>query len=128
VGTGYYQHYFEAASSSRFNNTFDGLWGVAVGIQQSGVKISGLYELLLTRYQGGDVSHNDGGRQMYYENYMYDNGWTHQDFVMGSSLLTTSGEGDDLRFVNTRVICAPRRPGGIGNQAVERSITPDDVG
>jgi hypothetical protein len=101
---GYYQHYFEAASSSRFNNTIDGLWGVAVGIQQSGVKISGLYELLLTRYQGGDVSHNDGGRQMYYENYMYDNGWTHQDFVMGSSLLTTSGEGDDLRFVNTRVI------------------------
>jgi hypothetical protein len=101
---GYYQHYFEAASSSRFNNTFDGLWGVAVGTQQSGVKVSGLYELLLTRYQGGDVSHNDGGRQMYYENYMYDNGWTNQDFVMGSPLLTTSGEGEELRFVNTRVI------------------------
>ena len=129
----YQQTPFEDASG---NNPFNGdrLLGVSITTKHSAIITGFLYEYLHTTYQSGpgltDPANRDwydlgpnygyryGGRDNYYDNYLYKTGWVYQDRIIGTPLFFTKSRakryiegfadpderGFDFNVVNNRVI------------------------
>ncbi len=121
---GYYHHYFELEHGIYFKNAMDGLWGVAIEIDDAGRwPDTVVMESLYTVYQGGryhrltqvltDAGFDPadrtatfgigGGAHQYYNHGIYRNGWTHLDRIVGNPLLVAVGEGEELRIASNRV-------------------------
>jgi hypothetical protein len=92
---GYYQHPFEDKSGVVFVNFPDGLYGLrfqrftkkSLGFQLQHV----LFEYLNTMDQSGSMSSTGkryDGRDDYFNNYQYLNGWVQQQHVIGTPFLT----------------------------------------
>jgi len=106
---GYYQHYFEDSGGFKeLQNGSDGLWGLAAESIPLPSVDALLYEFLKTTHQSGKYHDRDGdvlgGHDSYYHHYIYDNGWTHVNRVLGNSLFSAAGEGEDLRIANNRIL------------------------
>jgi len=108
---GYYQHYFEDNSGfkfDRFQNQTDGLWGLTFEEIPYSFINAFLFEFLKTTKQSGSFHDEDGvflgGKDSYYYHYIYRNGWTHFNKILGNSLFSTIGEEEDLRVANNRII------------------------
>lgn len=119
----YYQHYFEDGSGMEFQNNYDGLWGITVSPKNITFIDNILFEFLTTKYQSGDT-HNIGdevlgGRDSYYYHYIYLNGWTHLNSVIGNSFFSTTGEDSSLRIANNRM--------NVFNVGIEGSIFNDYI-
>lgn len=113
--SGYYQHYFDTVSGFRlWSNGLDGLKGVTLEVDHGlpVVPRQLLFETIRTDYQGGPY-HDLGefgepdtllfGRHSYYRNSAYPTGWTYLGRVIGTPLILTSGEGEDLRIASNRI-------------------------
>lgn len=103
----YYQHFFEDGSGQRYQNKYDGLWGIDIKPKKVYYIDAINIEFLTTKLQSGDV-HNIGeemfgGLDNYYNHYIYLNGWTHLNSILGNSFFTASGENEDLRVSNNRM-------------------------
>ena len=113
----YKHHFFEDGSGAfKFQNTSDGLWGIAYVPRDPGVLRKIDIEFLNTKHQSGayhDVSQITGdpedsdvilgGRDSYYSNSAYKSGWTHLGHVVGTPFFLTSGSGDELRIASNRI-------------------------
>lgn len=102
----YYQHYFEDNSGLRdWKNKYDGLWGLNVYNQDKTWEV--VAEWLYTVYQSGDEHDSNGtvlgGRDSYYHHWLYNNGWTNNDSILGNMFFLYSGEGEDLRISSNRI-------------------------
>lgn len=88
-----WQHYFDDKSGSRFYNGFDGLWGVNLELKKKEAPIQQiLWEFIYTKNQSGSGrgdpnSGNPGkGRDNYYNNYIYQSGWSYYGNTLGTPL------------------------------------------
>lgn len=103
----YYQHFFEDGSGRDFANDYDGLWGVNIKPKQFKFVNNILFEFLTTAIQSGKYHDLDGeilgGQDSYYHHYIYRNGWTHINHVIGNSFFSTTGQDEDLRISNNRI-------------------------
>jgi len=80
----YHQFYFEDKSGLKMKNkmnNFDGLTGFSISNENSQI----LYERIKTSYQGGRV--HPPGRDGYYWNGIYRNGWKYKDRIIGNIYL-----------------------------------------
>ncbi|WKN33471.1 capsule assembly Wzi family protein [Porifericola rhodea] len=128
----YYQKPYEDRSGTRFLKNRDGLLGLSVHNNNAGSAfISKLnYEYVNTLYQSGpgltDPRPNDygnfgykyGGRDNYYNNYLYRSGWTYKSHILGTPLFFTKERTQtyikdfsdpdsnkfDFNIVNNRVV------------------------
>jgi len=104
----YYQHFFEDRSGLKFfQNGIDGLWGLSIEHLPFHYVDTFLYEYVQTTDQSGAV-HNIGdeilgGFDRYYDNWFYQNGWTHLNSVNGNSFFSTIGSNEDLKIANNRM-------------------------
>ena len=103
----YYQHYFEDGSGMRFQNRYDGLWGGTFSSKKLNYINNITVEYLTTKHQSGDT-HNIGdeilgGRDSYYHHFMYKNGWSHLNNIIGNSFFSTTGNNESLRISNNRM-------------------------
>lgn len=98
----YYNHMFEDGSGQRFKNFPDGLYGLFL-TRKNGQKWfkSFLYELYYTKSQSGS-SHEDpitgavvGGNDNYFNNGIYQSGWTFYGNVIGSPFFTPMEQNEN---------------------------------
>lgn len=93
-GAVYREFYVETAASRYLRNAWDGLWGVNL-VRRSGTGIVNriLYEhLRLVRHNaiwGADGRRGQRGREVYYNNFLYRNGWSYEGQVLGSPMALT---------------------------------------
>lgn len=95
----YYNHMFEDGSGQHFNNTPDGLYGLYFTRKTSPKWFkSFVYEFYYTKSQSGPF-HNDpqtgevvGGNDNYFNNGIYQSGWTFYGNVIGSPFFTPWGK------------------------------------
>ncbi|MBI1184591.1 WecB/TagA/CpsF family glycosyltransferase [bacterium] len=100
----HYQYLFEDNSGRRYflKKNPDGLYGINVSFKQKAPKIKSItYEYVRTTYQSGeglpDTSVSGsitngmtlGGRDDYYNNYLYRDGYTYKGLVMANPLILT---------------------------------------
>ncbi len=91
-GKVYREFYIETAASRQLRNVWDGLWGAnLVRRSGSGLVNRVLYEhLRLVRHNavwGAEGRRGRRGREVYYNNFRYRNGWTHEGRVLGPPLV-----------------------------------------
>lgn len=110
----YYNHMFEDGSGQRFQNFPDGLYGLYL-THKTGPKWfkSFLYEFYYTKSQSGP-SHDDpstgmvvGGNDNYFNNGIYQSGWTFYGNVIGSPFFTPKGKNENgmtLGVYNSRFV------------------------
>lgn len=126
----YWQTIFEDSSGMAFSNIKDGLWGVYVHTKDKNRLITGFqYEFVNTTNQSGNndsywifhgvkyfypvpggVHHWPIGNDNYFNNGIYQFGWTFHNMVIGTPLITSpavlkanDNENDYIR--NNKVIC-----------------------
>ncbi len=75
----YYQHFFEDTSGLRFDNRFDGLWGIEFSNFKNNSKL--LLEYITTRNERIDPPYVN---ESYYNHYQYLNGWTYNNNIIGN--------------------------------------------
>lgn len=108
----YYNHMFEDGSGQKFQNTPDGLYGLYVTRKDSRKWFKGfLYEFYYTKSQSGP-SHEDsstgiivGGNDNYFNNGIYQSGWTFYGNTIGAPFFTPQGKNKDgftLGIYNSR--------------------------
>ena len=100
----YWQHPFEDKSGLVYRNLPDGIWGTRWKRQENQIVEEVLYEFIYTRDQTGpgttdrtvdfpDEESNFGfrfnGRDNYYNNYMYSDGLTYLNTILGTPLFMT---------------------------------------
>ncbi|MDF9801081.1 hypothetical protein OKW21_006344 [Catalinimonas alkaloidigena] len=127
----YYQVPYEDWSGSRIWKNKDRLLGLVIKNKSESLYLTKInYEYINTLYQSGpgltDARPNDfdnfgysyGGRDNYYNNYLYRTGWTHKGHILGTPLFFTNqraqtyikdfsdpDEGKfDFNIVNNRII------------------------
>tara|TARA_B100000963_G_C22561052_1_gene641360 strand:- start:22 stop:1215 length:1194 start_codon:yes stop_codon:yes gene_type:complete len=81
----YYQHFFEDTSGLRFQNRFDGLWGVEY--QDLSSKFIFLLEYINTSNQNRDPPYVN---ENYYNHSEYTSGWTYKGYVIGNSFVNNN--------------------------------------
>tara|TARA_Y100001935_G_scaffold248648_1_gene246104 strand:+ start:701 stop:1903 length:1203 start_codon:yes stop_codon:yes gene_type:complete len=78
----YYQHFFEDTSGLRFQNSFDGLWGIE--FEDLSTKFNFLLEYINTSNQDRDPPYvNDN----YYNHSEYTLGWSYKGYVLGNPFI-----------------------------------------
>lgn len=85
--------YLEDVVSTRFRSPWDGVWGVNLKREGSHWLKGLTYEHVNTKQQDSRPD-QPSGRQMYYYNFIYQSGWTHEDRVLGMPLITFNPEID----------------------------------
>lgn len=86
----YYQMPYEDWSGIRPWKNRDQLIGLDIHNKTKFKYVSKLnYEYLNTMYQSGPSLTDEGGRDNYYNNYLYKTGWTYQNFIIGTPLFFT---------------------------------------
>ncbi len=110
----YRQNIFEDGSLFYLNNISDGLYGFVWSNRRQNSKIKKItIEHLDTRSQGGETGSRNTipqlrGRDNYFNNSIYGNGWTYKGQVIGSPLLATISQLN-LELIN-QVGISPRLP------------------
>lgn len=79
--------YLEDVVSTRFRSPWDGVWGLNLEREEGGWLKALTYEHVNTKQQDSRPD-QPSGRQMYYYNFIYQSGWTHEDRVLGIPLIT----------------------------------------
>ncbi|MDZ4698997.1 MAG: capsule assembly Wzi family protein [Rhodothermales bacterium] len=89
----YRQFYIETGSSLLFRNAIDGLWGLRLDFKQPiGPFDAVLWEHANTKKQSQRAGTTDTrGRDTYYNNALYRDGWTYRGRTIGLPLLRTDG-------------------------------------
>ena len=110
---GYYQHFFEDGSGFRWQNGFDGLRGIALEAEHDipGLPNVFLFESVVTTDQSGELhdatvggeKYIIGGRDSYYHNGTYMNGWSHRNRIIGTPLFILIGEDENARIGSNRI-------------------------
>lgn len=129
----YYQHIFGDRSGLLYRNLRDGLFGIALRDPSAiGWITGGAWEFLYTKHQTGpglpdpqvgdspdfcaevNCGYRFNGRDDYYNNYYYLDGWSHRSRAIGSPLFLTRTQLDridpaiqtynDRYFVSTRIV------------------------
>jgi hypothetical protein len=105
----YWQNIFEDGSGKAYRNIKDGLWGFSIHTKEKNRPINGfVYEFINTTDQSGTyndywllngkrylnsdsggVHHEAGGNDNYFNNGIYQFGWTYQDMTIGTPLITS---------------------------------------
>jgi hypothetical protein len=87
----YYQSIFEDASGLKWLNKRDGLWGVSLTFKKINWLSGLVYEFVNTTDQsmtfGEDKNHNEPDN--YFNHGIYLNGWTYNNFTIGTPLITS---------------------------------------
>ncbi|WP_169304731.1 capsule assembly Wzi family protein [Chloroherpeton thalassium] len=122
TATVYRQTIFEDASGKGIQFIGDGLWGIEFCLKKQNALVEGIVlEFVKTTYQGGpvhDLETEDRlfGNDNYYNNFMYQSGWSYNGFTIGNpfitspilnlynSLTTKDGETIVHVFPNNRVL------------------------
>lgn len=94
---GYHQFFFEVGGLYHLNNVKDGLFGVSVANNKtpsSSLRFRWkklLVEYIATKSQGGEIDAKitPSGDEDYYNNYIYDKGWSYKNENLGNPLLTS---------------------------------------
>ncbi|ACY49612.1 capsule assembly Wzi family protein [Rhodothermus marinus] len=88
-----YRHFFyEDRDGLKFKNPQDGLLGLALRDREGRLVERVVYEFLYTKRQSGPIGPGPGrggpgGRDNYYNHYIYRTGWTHYGRTVGSPLM-----------------------------------------
>jgi hypothetical protein len=105
----YRQFIYEDRDNLKFKSPQDGLLGVVFADTRPDRWLDRVvYEHLYTKWQNGPVAPGTterggaGGRDNYYNHYIYGSGWTHYGRSAGSPLLTPAASG--AGFANNRVV------------------------
>lgn len=89
----YYQTIFEDNSGYKRHFMPDGLWGIALNSHMdSKIVYKLLYEYFNSDYQSGGIKYEDDGTTVvddYFNNYLYQSGWTYHGYTIGSPLITS---------------------------------------
>lgn len=109
-----YRHVpIEDKDGLKLSSPQDGLWGIAIDRLDTGRLIQGIaYEFIYTKWQNGpdgpgSRATGKGGWDNYYNNGVYQSGWTHRMQTLGSPLLTPyrgSIGTNRFRIINNRVV------------------------
>lgn len=79
--------YLEDKVSTRFRSPWDGVWGANLNMEGSNNIIDAVtYEHINTKTQDAKLSELIGRRD-YYDNFLYQSGWTHEGRVLGIPLI-----------------------------------------
>ena len=78
----YYQHFFEDTSGLRFQNRFDGLWGIEYKDLSS--KLNYVLEYINTSNQDRDPPYVN---ENYYNHFEYTLGWSYKGYVLGNPFI-----------------------------------------
>jgi len=110
----YWQTIFEDGSGKRWRNIEDGLWGLVYENQKKNNKplVEGaLYEFLHTTDQSGEVHEIDGkivgGNDNYFNNYLYQSGWTVNSYTIGTPMITSpviQQKSSGQTMINNKII------------------------
>ncbi len=90
-------------------NVVDGLWGISLKNNQFPLVKKILYEYLNTTDQSGPFHDMDGvvygGADSYFNNYLYQNGWTHYGRTIGTPFITSPvyNKNKEVYILNNRV-------------------------
>lgn len=102
----YWQSIFEDMSAKFIGfgtNAADGLWGINVQQNQWPFVNQFTYEFLNTTNQSGPIHDKDGlvfaGRDSYYTNSAYPQGWTYYGYIIGNPYLQTNNSRVRAHFV-----------------------------
>ncbi len=109
----YWQTIFEDNSGMVWRNIRDGLWGISLKQKDKTWPVHGIcYEFVNTTDQSGP-SHNDpenediilGGNDNYFNNYIYNSGWTYFKYSIGTPLITSPlyNEGGKIQVMNNKI-------------------------
>ncbi len=87
----YYQTIFEDNSGYKWHNMKDGLWGVSVHLNLVSWLSNIVYEYLNTTDQSMSWPQDRiaGEPDNYFNHFIYKNGWTYNDFTIGTPLITS---------------------------------------
>ena len=114
----YWQTIIEDSSGTEFRNIKDGLWGIYIHFKDKDRLINGIvYEFINTTDQSGPIdSYSDNkeiwpiGNDNYFNNGIYQYGWTFHDMTLGTPLITSPAilkandyQSDYIR--NNKIIC-----------------------
>lgn len=90
-------------------NVVDGLWGITLKNKAFPIVKKVLYEYLNTTDQSGPFHDMDGvvygGADSYFNNYLYQNGWTHYGRTIGTPFITSPvyNKNKEVYILNNRV-------------------------
>jgi hypothetical protein len=126
----YWQTIFEDSSGRELRNIRDGLWGIYIHTNNKDRFINGLvYEFINTTDQSGEYltywllngtkysypvsggeQHWAGGDDDYFNNGIYQSGWTYHDMTIGTPLITSpailKATGNTSEYIrNNKVLC-----------------------
>jgi len=118
----YWQTIFEDGSGKAYRNIKDGLWGISLHTKDKNKVVNGfVYEFINTTDQSGPAHdvwildgveytypipggeyYQAGGNDDYFNNVIYQFGWTYKDMTIGAPLITSpaipvEGQGEYLR-------------------------------
>ncbi len=101
----YHQFFYEAGALASLANIKDGIWGLSI---KNNFKSSStfsfqkmLFEFVYSKSQGGEVDSKprNSGAENYYNNFIYNNGWTYRGENIGNPLFTSKNYiNPDLPF------------------------------
>ena len=84
----YRQFYLEDTVSLGFRNGWDGLWGVGLAFKNGAWVRGVLWEHINTKRQSSKKDELRG-TDNYYNHFVYESGWTHRGFSLGTPLMLT---------------------------------------
>jgi hypothetical protein len=125
----YWQNYFEDGSGKAYRNIKDGLFGISIHTKDKHKLISGfVYEFLNTTDQSGrynlkpgdDSGTEYGGNDDYFNNGIYQQGWSYQNMTIGNPLITSPAimHGDNYDYIRNNRVMAHH----IGMEGIVYSI------
>lgn len=94
--------YLEDTVSARLRSPWDGMWGLGLRRTEGRGWIDGLLYEHMNTIQQDALPGAPRGRADYYNHFIYESGWTYQDAVLGTPLLTFSPEQNEV--VNNMIL------------------------
>mgnify|MGYP001302976489 CR=1 FL=1 len=108
--SGAFQYFFDELKQLKIStNSFDGLFGFEVNIEDKKLFSTMVYEYLNTMFQSGSLSASKSdstyGRDNYFNHYIYQSGWTYKNKVIGNPLFTVglSTSKNQIYIINNRL-------------------------
>ena len=110
----FYNHLFEDGSGMMLRNTPDGRYALYLETKEKKELINSfIYELYYTQHQSYTFPNTDG-RDDYFNNFIYRDGWTYEKMVLGAPFFTVGPDGEGI--INNKFTAHHLGIGGeIGN-------------